>query len=55
MKRKALFLEHAGSLIEHEQFKTTLPKAKELKQSSKKMITLESAATAIAVVRLQAS
>ena len=29
--RKALFSNMAGSLIEHEQIKTTLPKAKELK------------------------
>jgi len=28
--RKALFANMAGSLIEHEQIKTTLPKAKEL-------------------------
>ena len=30
--RKALFANMAGSLIEHEQIKTTLPKAKELKR-----------------------
>ena len=29
--RKALFANMAGSLIEHEQIKTTLPKAKELR------------------------
>ena len=29
--RKALFANMSGSLIEHEQIKTTLPKAKELK------------------------
>jgi len=29
--RKAMFANMAGSLIEHEQIKTTLPKAKELK------------------------
>ena len=30
----------AGSLIEHEQIKTTLPKAKELKRIADKLITL---------------
>ena len=29
--RKAMFANMAGSLIEHEQIKTTLPKAKELR------------------------
>jgi len=38
--RKALFANMAGSLIEHEQIKTTLPKAKELKRVIEKMITL---------------
>jgi large subunit ribosomal protein L17 len=38
--RKALFANMAGSLIEHEQIKTTLPKAKELKPIMEKMITL---------------
>ncbi len=38
--RKALFCNMAGSLIEHEQIKTTLPKAKELKPIIDKMITL---------------
>ncbi|CAN0604367.1 unnamed protein product [Ectocarpus sp. 12 AP-2014] len=38
--RKALFANMAGSLIEHEQIKTTLPKAKELKRIMDKMITL---------------
>jgi len=38
--RKALFANMAGSLIEHEQIKTTLPKAKELKRIIDKMITL---------------
>ena len=38
--RKALFANMAGSLIEHEQIKTTLPKAKELKRIIEKMITL---------------
>jgi large subunit ribosomal protein L17 len=38
--RKALFANMAGSLIEHEQIKTTLPKAKELKPIVEKLITL---------------
>ncbi|MCP5088140.1 MAG: 50S ribosomal protein L17 [Rhodobacteraceae bacterium] len=38
--RKALFANMAGSLIEHEQIKTTLPKAKELQPIVEKMITL---------------
>ena len=38
--RKALWANMAGSLIEHEQIKTTLPKAKELKRVVEKLITL---------------
>ena len=38
--RKAMFANMAGSLIEHEQIKTTLPKAKELKRVADKLITL---------------
>jgi large subunit ribosomal protein L17 len=38
--RKALFANMAGSLIEHEQIKTTLPKAKDLKRVIDKLITL---------------
>ncbi|ARO15527.1 ribosomal protein L17 [Ketogulonicigenium robustum] len=38
--RKALFANMAGSLIEHEQIKTTLPKAKELKRIIDKLVTL---------------
>ena len=38
--RKALFANMAGALIEHEQIKTTLPKAKELKRIIDKLITL---------------
>ncbi len=37
---KALFANMCGSLIEHEQIKTTLPKAKELKPIIEKLITL---------------
>ena len=38
--RKALFANMSGSLIEHEQIKTTLPKAKELRRVVDKLITL---------------
>ena len=38
--RKAMFSNMAVSLIEHEQIKTTLPKAKELKRIIDKVITL---------------
>ena len=38
--RKAMFANMAGSLIEHEQIRTTLPKAKELKRIADKLITL---------------
>ena len=38
--RKALFANMAGSLFEHEQITTTLPKAKELKRIADKLITL---------------
>jgi len=38
--RKALFANMAGSLIEHEQIRTTLPKAKELRRVAEKLITL---------------
>ncbi len=38
--RKAMFSNMAGSLIEHEQIKTTLPKAKDLKRVVDKLITL---------------
>lgn len=38
--RKALFSNMAGSLIEHEQIKTTLPKAKDLRRVVEKLITL---------------
>ncbi|MEQ9040138.1 MAG: 50S ribosomal protein L17 [Silicimonas sp.] len=38
--RKALWANMAGALIEHEQIKTTLPKAKELKRIADKLITL---------------
>jgi len=38
--RKAMFANMACSLIEHEQIKTTLPKAKELKRIIDKLVTL---------------
>ena len=38
--RKAMFANMAGSLIEHEQIKTTLPKAKEMKRIIEKLVTL---------------
>ncbi len=38
--RKALWANMSGSLIEHEQIKTTLPKAKELKRVIEKLVTL---------------
>ena len=38
--RKALFANMAGSLIEHEQIVTTVPKAKELRRIAEKLITL---------------
>ena len=38
--RKAMFANMAGALIEHEQIKTTLPKAKELRPIVEKLITL---------------
>ena len=38
--RKAMFANMAGSLIEHEQIKTTVPKAKELKSIIEELVTL---------------
>lgn len=38
--RKALFMNLCNALIKHEQIKTTLPKAKELKRFAEKIITL---------------
>lgn len=38
--RKAMFVNMAVSLLTHEQIKTTLPKAKELRRVADKMITL---------------
>jgi large subunit ribosomal protein L17 len=38
--RQAMLANMAGSLIEHEQIKTTLPKAKEIKRVIDKLITL---------------
>ncbi len=38
--RKAMFANMAGSLIEHEQIVTTLPKAKELRPVVERLVTL---------------
>ena len=38
--RKAMFANMASSLIKHEQIKTTLPKAKELRPIVEKLVTL---------------
>ncbi|HEU0070124.1 MAG TPA: 50S ribosomal protein L17 [Alphaproteobacteria bacterium] len=38
--RKAMFINMAAALVKHEQIKTTLPKAKELKPIVDKLITL---------------
>ncbi len=38
--RKAMFSNMVNSLLEHEQIKTTLPKAKDLRSFAEKMITL---------------
>src|SRR3989338_10114016 len=39
-ERKALFKTLAGSLLKHEQIKTTLPKAKDLRPIVEKLVTL---------------
>ena len=44
--RKAMLANMAASLIKHEQIKTTLPKAKELKPYVEKIITLAKKAAA---------
>lgn len=38
--RKAMFANMANALIKHEQIKTTLPKAKELKRVTDRLVTL---------------
>jgi large subunit ribosomal protein L17 len=38
--RKAMFANMAASLIKHEQIKTTLPKAKELRPIVERLVTL---------------
>ncbi len=38
--RKAMFANMAAALIKHEQIKTTLPKAKELRPIAEKLVTL---------------
>ncbi|HWD50444.1 MAG TPA: L17 family ribosomal protein, partial [Rhizomicrobium sp.] len=38
--RKAMFTNMAAALIKHEQIKTTLPKAKELRPVVEKLVTL---------------
>jgi len=50
--RKALFKNMLNSLIKHEQIKTTLPKAKELKPLIDKVITIGKQNTLIARKRL---
>lgn len=50
--RKALFKNMLNSLIKHEQIKTTLPKAKELKPLIDKVITIGKQNTLIARRRL---
>ena len=47
--RKAMFSNMAVSLLIHEQIKTTLPKAKELRRIADKMITLGKRGTLPAV------
>ena len=49
--RKAMFANMAGSLIEHEQIKTTLPKAKELKPIIEKLSLWANAAMCMRAVR----
>ncbi len=46
--RKAMFSNMAVSLLTHEQIKTTLPKAKELRRVADKMITLGKRGTLLA-------
>ena len=43
--RKAMFRNMAASLIQHEQIKTTLPKAKELRKVAEPLITLGKTST----------
>ena len=43
--RKAMFANMAASLIKHEQIKTTLPKAKEMRGVVEKLITLGKSGT----------
>ena len=43
--RKAMFRNMAAALIQHEQIKTTLPKAKELRKVAEPLITLGKTAT----------
>ena len=57
--RKAMFANMAVSLFEHEQIKTTLPKAKELRRVAEPLITLAKKPTVanrrLAYARLRAS
>ena len=52
--RKAMFVNMAAALIKHEQIKTTLPKAKELRPVVEKLVTLSRRGTKALHARRQA-
>jgi large subunit ribosomal protein L17 len=52
--RKAMFINMAAALIKHEQIKTTLPKAKELRPVVEKLVTLSRRGTKDLHARRQA-